>query len=198
MSRLASFALSLSVFASALSAQVPIVLRGEVTDGSAAGCYYCPGYSHVIKHSGTVLASPTINLNLYHNQYCKLTGTWNGAVVEVSAIEVVAESFSIGGSGVLGGTFDFTAHAVEGDLAINALAITTSCIVPFGDCGFLLAPASLGILGMGACDNDGEYGCTIDIPNIPGLVGLRVFGQALVMQQDGALWTTNVDAKEIG
>lgn len=197
MSRIASFALSLAVFASALAAQVPIVLRGEVTDGSAAACYYCPGYSHVIKHSGTVLASPTINLNLYHNLLCKITGTWNGAVVEVSAIEVVADSFSISGNGNPGGTFRFTAEAASGDVAVSALAFTTACTIPLDGTGLLLNPNTLGILGMGACDSSGQMKITIDIPDVPGLIGLRVFGQGLVMQPNGSFWTTNLDSKVV-
>ena len=193
-----STVLALSLFAApALVAQVPIVLRGEVTDGSAAGCYYCPGFSHVIKFSGTALASTTIDLTPYHNQYCKLTGTWNGAVVEVSAVEVVAESFSISGNAHIGTTIDFTAHGTNGDFAANALSLGTACGVPFADCGVLLNGSSLSMLGLGVLDNNGEYECSVDIPDAPALVGLRVFGQALMLPLNGPIWMTNLDAKEI-
>ncbi|MBL8749025.1 MAG: hypothetical protein JNK78_07690 [Planctomycetes bacterium] len=198
MNRLASLLLSAFAVASSVAAQAPIVLRGQVTDGSAAGCYYCPGYSHVVKFSGTQLASPSINLLAYHNLMCKITGTWNGTVVEVSAIEVVDDSFSIGGNGHVGGQLKFTALGSQGDVAINAFALGAACSIPFFDCGLLLQPSSLAILGMGTMGSSGEAGTNIDVPDVPALTGLRVFGQALIMKADGSVLMSNVDAREIG
>lgn len=197
MNRLLSLLLSAVAAAASLSAQAPIVLRGQVTDGSAAGCYYCPGFSHVLKFSGIPLASPSINLLLYHNQMCKVTGTWNGAVVEVSAIEVTTDTFSIGGNGHIGHDMSFTSLGAQGDMAINALAIGTACSIPFFDCGMQLAPSSLGILGLGTMGGSGECSHDVAVPDAPVLVGLRVFGQSLILKQDGSMFFSNIDAKEI-
>lgn len=182
---------------SLLHAQTPVVARGQVTDGSAAGCYYCPGFSHVIKFTGTQLASPTINLALYHNQMCEMIGTWNGTVLEVSSIQVVAETFSISGNTSLGHRMRPTAISTPGDLALNLAALGTTFVVPFADLALMMAPASTVLLGAGVTDGSGEFKSDIDVPNDPSLVGLRVFGQALLFTQGGAMFMSNVDAKEV-
>ncbi len=197
MSSIPAYLSALLLAASSLVAQTPVVARGEVTDGSAAGCYYCPGFSHVIKFTGTQLASPTINLALYHDQMCEMVGTWNGTVLEVSSIQVVSESFSIGGNSSIGHTVRLTTQATPGDFGINLAALGTTFAVPFLDLALMMDPASSLIMGGGPVNGNGEYKSDLDIPNDPSLVGLRFFGQAAIITSAGAMYTSNVDAKEV-
>lgn len=196
MSLLTKLSALLIAGASLLHAQVPVVARGQVTDGSAAGCYYCPGFSHVIKFVGTQLASPTINLALYHNQMVEMVGTWNGTVLEVASIQVVPDSFSIGGNTSLGHAMRPTAIEAPGTLALNLAALGTTFLVPFAELAVMMNPASTVILGAGVTNGNGEFKSDIDIPNDPSLVGLRVFGQALLFV-NGGMRMSNVDAKEV-
>ncbi len=197
--RLSAFATLTLILATAptLQAQIPVQIRCEVADGSAAGCYYCPGFQSVIKFVGTRLQSTTVNLNLFQNQYVLLNGTWNGTVVTVTTAQITPESFSIGGGGVIGGQFHFTTHGTANDLALNLAALGAAFSVPFADLALQLDPASTVALGFGALDGSGEFQTNVDIPNVPSLVGLRVFGQGLILPQSGPFYTTNVDAKEV-
>ena len=189
--------LATAFLTSAVQAQVPVQLRCQVTDGSAAGCYYCPGFAHVIKFVGTPLESSTINLGLYHNQYVHIHGTWNGTRVTVNSIQVTTDSFSLGGNGSIGNRFRLTAMGNPGELALNAVALGSGFAVPYLDLAFQLSPLSTVVQGIGPINGNGEFKTDLDIPNDPTLVGLRIFGQGVIMDGNGGLLTTNVDAKEI-
>jgi len=180
-----------------LQAQVPVKLSGKVTDGSAAACYYCPGFKHVIKHSGTRLQSSTLDLDLFMNQQVQICGTWDGTFVTVVSAEVVPESFSISGGGKIGGFFSFNSYGIPGDLGINLLAFRTGMTVPFADLGLLLDLVSLRVLGSGSLGSTGDHKDVLDIPNEPGLIGLRIFGQGVILTQDGSFFSTNLDSKLI-
>jgi hypothetical protein len=58
-------------------------------------------------------------------------------------------------------------------------------------------PASMVILDGGGIGS-GEYKSRLDIPNVPSLIGLRVYGQGVVLTQAGGYYSTNVDTKVIG
>lgn len=189
--------LPLFALAAGLAAQVPVTLRATPTDGSAAGCYYCPGYEHVIKLVGTQLRSTTVNLLPFHDLDVVMTGTWNGSVVTVDSVQLVAESFSIGGSGRIGNRFDFSSVAASGSLAVNCMAFGGGFAVPVGDLALQLAPATTMVLGIGPVTG-GEFKVRLDIPDEPSLVGVRVFGQGLIVPNNGPAYTTNVDSKVIG
>lgn len=183
--------------AAGLSAQA-VTLRGRVTDGSAAGCYYCTGFAHVFKYTGTRLQSSTVNLNPFMNQDITVTGTWNGTFVDVTSAQLVPESFSISGGGLLGASFDINTNGTPGNLAINLLALGAGLVIPFSDLGLQLNPASTVVHGFGVIDSGGEYSSELLVPNLPSLIGLRIFGQGVVLPASGNFYSTNPDAKEIG
>ncbi len=183
--------------APALLAQTQVSVRCELADGRATGCYYCPGYQYVIKFVGTQLQSPTINLTQFLNQYVQLTGSWNGSILTVTAAQAMAESFSITGNGSIGNRWRFNTQAAPGNLAVNMASLGSAFNAPFADLAVMLNPASMVVMGLGTTNGNGEFKSDLDIPNDPTLIGLRVFGQGLVSTPAGALYTTNVDAKEV-
>ncbi|MCU0867164.1 MAG: hypothetical protein MUC36_25565 [Planctomycetes bacterium] len=175
-----------------------VTLRGRVTDGSAAGCYYCTGFAHVFKYTGTRLQSSTINLNPFMNQDITVTGTWNGTYVNVTSAQLVPESFSLSGSGTIGESFDLNTNGTPGNLAINLVAFGAGLVIPFADLGLQLNPASAVVHGYGLIDGGGEFTSELSVPNVPSLIGLRVFGQGVVLPASGTFYSTNPDAKEVG
>ncbi|MBL8752127.1 MAG: hypothetical protein JNK15_02395 [Planctomycetes bacterium] len=178
------------------TAQVPVTVRCTPTDGSAAGCYYCPGFEHVIKWVGTQMHSSTVNLLQYHNLDVVVQGTWNGSVIEVSSVQPVVESFSIGGNGSIGHRFDFSTVAADGDVALNLAALGNGFTALFDGLALQLSLLTATPLGAGVVQG-GEYKSRLDIPNLPSLIGLRVYGQGIVLQQGGGIYSTNVDTKVV-
>jgi hypothetical protein len=188
--------LSFALLTAAAAAQVPVTVRCTPTDGSAAGCYYCPGFEHVIKWVGTQMHSSTVNLLAYHNLDVVIQGTWNGSVIEVTSVQLTAESFSISGNGTIGNRFDFNTTGTSGDLAINFASLGNGFAVPFDALAIQLAPATMAVLDAGAISG-GEFKTRLDIPNLPSLIGLRVYGQGVVLQQTGGIYSTNIDTKVV-
>lgn len=184
------------VLAASLTAQSSVV-RGELADGRATGCYYCPGYQYVIKFVGTQLASPTVNLNLLQNQMVEFTGNWNGSVFTVTAAQVVAQSFSITGNPSLGRRVRCNAQGTPGDVAINAIGVGTGFVVPFGTMTVLLDPATATVMGVGVVNGAGEFKSDLDIPAVPALVGVRVTGQAFFAPLTAPMFSSNVDTTVI-
>lgn len=193
---LASFALA--TIAAPLCAQTPVTVRCTPTDGSAAGCYYCPGFEHVIKWVGTQMHSSSINLLAYHDQDVVITGTWNGTIIEVSSVALDTESFSISGNGTIGHRFDFNIVGQPGSLGLNFVSLGSAFFVPFGDLGVQIDPTSMFVLSGGVIGSGNEFGSRLDIPDDASLIGLRVYGQGLVVDPAGQWYMTNVDTKVIG
>ncbi len=191
--------LTFATLAAPLCAQTPVVVRCTPTDGSAAGCYYCPGYETVIKWNGAKMhcSVSSINLVAYHNLDVRIEGIWNGTVVEVTSIAADIESFSIGGNGVIGGRMDFDTVAPIGSLAANFLSLGFGFLVPFDDLALQLDPTTATVLGGGAVGGDGSFKTRIDLPDDASLIGLRVYGQGYVVPPVGAPYTTNLDTKVI-
>lgn len=194
---LASFLGGLALFATSTFAQ-EVTFDGKVEDGENV-CYYCPGFDFVLDNTHVSLVSPTIALLPLVGQYVHGTGMWNGSAtapkITVTAIQVVPQSFSIGGNGSIGGEMKFTANGAPGSLAILTLGFKDG-FVPFGSWGTLfLNPNQMIVLGQGTTDGGGEFSIDIDIPDQPALIGLQVFGQAALVPAGGLLHLTNSDLK---
>ncbi|MEZ6036086.1 MAG: hypothetical protein R3F29_01310 [Planctomycetota bacterium] len=187
-----------ALFAVTAFAQAPVTVRCTPTDGSAAGCYYCPGYETVIKWNGTQMHSSTVNLVAFHDLDVVVQGTWNGTIIEVTSIQTVFESFSISGNGHIGNRFVYNTVAAPGALAINLAALGAAFLVPIEDLALQLDPASLVLLGGGPVDGGGEFSTDLDIPDNPSLIGVRVYGQGVVLDASAGTYTTNVDTKVVG
>lgn len=181
----------------ALLAQVPVTVRCTPTDGSAAGCYYCPGFEHVIKLTGVRLHSSAVNLLQYHDLDVVLTGTWNGSLIEVVSVQLTNETFSISGNVRIGSRADFSTVGPIGLPAANLVAFGGGFSVPIADLAFQLAPSTTVVLAVGSIGNGGELKSRLDIPNVPSLVGLRLYGQGMVLPANGLPYSTNVDMKQV-
>lgn len=190
------FTLLLSAVAALPLAAQQVEVHCTPTDGSAAGCYYCPGFETVIKWNGARLHSSTINLVPFHDLDVVVQGTWNGTQIEVTSIQVTTESFTISGNGSIGNHFDFTSFGASGGLALDLVALGTS-FMAIGSLALQLDPVTAVILGAGALNGAGEFKSRLDIPNNPSLVGLRLDGQGVILQPGGVIYTTNVDSKVI-
>lgn len=198
---LSSCLFAAALLASNLVAQV-VTLRGEVTNGRETGCYYCPGYDYVIKWIGTRLDPSVVNLAPYLDQQVEIVGNWNGSltvpIVTVTSIRVVAESFSISGSNSIGTRMDFNAIAPQGDRAAHVLAFGRSFAPLYLPLVMSLDPALSSVLGFGPTNGNNEFKARLPIPADPSIVGVRVYGQALIVPQSGAPWYfTNPDSKLI-
>lgn len=187
----------LATLTTAALAQTPVTVRCTPTDGSAAGCYYCPGFEHVIKWVGTQMHSSTVNLLAFHDLDVVVEGTWNGSVIEVTSVTSIAESFSISGNGTIGGRFRFDTNGPNGAFAANYAALAAGFWVPFPGVAAQLDPVSMVLLEFGVISG-GSLKTQIDIPDVPSLIGLRLYGQGAVQLVDGTIYTTNVDTKVIG
>ncbi len=191
-------AAALTTTVASLGAQAAVTVRCTPTDGSAAGCYYCPGFEHVIKWVGIQMHSASVNLLAYHDQDVVITGTWNGSVIEVASVALDTESFSISGNGSVGNHFDFDTTGPSGGLAVNFAALGNAFFVPFGDIAVQIDPNSAFVLSGGALGTAGQFKSRLDLPDDASLIGLRVYGQGLVVTPVGDFYTTNVDTKVIG
>ena len=197
MKSVASSLLFALAAAPSLLAQTPVTLRCELADGRQTGCYYCPGYEFVVKFVGTQLESPNVNLNQFTNQYVLIHGTWDGTKVTVTTAQAAVSSFSLTGNGSIGNRFRPNTQANPGDMAMNVVALGSGFTVPFLDLALLLSPATAVVQGMGPVNGNGEFKTDLDIPNDPSLVGLRIYGQGVVMTPVGLIYTTDIDAREI-
>ena len=197
---LRSFVLAASAAAPALAQTV--VVRGELVDGRATGCYYCPQVQFAIKYSETPVRSSTIALAQFLGQQVELTGTWNGSTtspaIDVTSAQIVAETLTINGSGRIGDRFRFSAHGTPGSLAVNAGAAAHGFVVPFGaGLAMLLEPVTTFVFGIGFVAGDGEFKTDVRIPNNPAFIGMRVFSQSLLTPSGGALFATNPRADSV-
>lgn len=192
-----SFVAGLALFASSSFAQ-EVTFDGKVENGEAV-CYYCPGFDFVLDNTHVSLVSPTIALLPYVGQYVHGAGVWNGSTtapkITVTSIAIVPQAFSIGGNGHTGGTVQFTAAGVPGSTGIVLMGFADG-FVPFGAWGCLfLNPTQMFVLGQGTLGGNGQYSIKIDVPDEPALIGLKLFGQAALVPQNGTLQLTNSDLK---
>jgi hypothetical protein len=82
-------------------------------------------------------------------------------------------------------------------LALNLAALGTSFLVPVGEVAVLLDPASTVALAAGVTNAGGQFRTEINIPNLPSLIGLRVFGQGVIAPVGAPLFAANIDAAEV-
>ncbi len=197
MKSLALAVASMLFAATAVFAQ-DVSFSGHVQDGKAV-CYYCPGFEFVLDNTHASLHSSTIALAPFVGSYVTGTGHWNGSTttpsIEVTAIQVVPEAFSIGGGGTIGKKMSFNVQAAPGVTAVSVLSFKDG-FVPMGTWGtFFLDPLQFFVLGQGVTDSNGQFAIKIDVPNEPALIGLKVFGQAGILGSAGNWTLTNSDLK---
>jgi hypothetical protein len=196
-------AATFAFFSTALLPAQDVVIRGQIESGQAIGCYYCPSVTQfVIKGSETPVRSSTVSLGLFLSQNVVITGTWNHSltspIVDVTTIQLAPQLFTISGGSSIGSTLRFTASGTPGDLAINAAALGAG-FTPIGNLSvFLLAPSASVVLGLGAVDGSGTFRSNLPIPSNPALVGLHLFGQALLVPANGnPFYATEPDVKRV-
>ena len=195
-----SLAFASVVLAAAAVSQTPIQVRGEINQGTGggAGCYWCTGAPFVLKYTGTTVQSSTINLNAFLGQKVVIDGVWTGTALQVNAVQATTQTFSMGGNPAIGDTMRFTTKTAPGTLALNLAALGTSFLVPVGPIAVLLDPASTVALAAGLTNAGGDFRTEISIPNLPSLIGLRVFGQGVIAPVSGSpLFASNIDAVEV-
>jgi hypothetical protein len=128
------------------------------------------------------------------------TGIWNGSTtlpaIQVTSIAAVPTTFSIGGGGSIGSELDFTAFGNVGDTAIVVLSYSDSFLPIQGFGVLFLAPQSMIVLGQGPIESNGEFEVEVQVPNIPALIGFKVFAQAGLIGPSGTR-LTNSDLKTI-
>lgn len=177
-------------------------LRGRVEAGQVSTCYYCPTItSYVIHASETPIRSNVIDLSLLLNQYVVLSGSWGGTaalpVFEVTGAQPTTSMFAINGNGSNGNTVRFTTHGPTGDLAVNLVALNAGVTPISASTTLLLAASQTVVLGLGPITG-GTFRTDLAIPANPALVGLHLFGQALIAPANGsAFYMTEPDAKRI-
>jgi len=194
------FLLLAATLATTIDAQ-SVHLRGKVENGEGA-CYYCPGFDYVIDVANYPITSSVYNLGSLIGLQIEATGQWNGSfaapVVDITSLALVNESFSIGGGGSVGGRLKFTATSTPGDSAILTASLGAGFVPLFPTHEtFVLDPSTFVVLGSRVMGGNGE--ATFEIPAVSSaLAGVDVFGQALVLPQNGApAYLTNADFKNI-
>jgi len=89
-----------------------VQFRGKIENGEGA-CYYCPGFDFVVDCVDAPVSSSVYDLNLYIGMQVDATGVFNGSaaqpIIDITSLQVVAPSFSIGGGASIGGDVKFTA-----------------------------------------------------------------------------------------
>ena len=186
-SRIAAFTFPFAALVASLSAQAPIVVRGEIAAN---------GSGHLLACTKTQLVGTTVNLAPIVSRSVVMYGKLRGGAVEVLSVQPAARSFSLAGPASIGTALEFTTHAVHGDLAVNAIGFATG-VTLLADQALLLAGPTAATIGMGFVGAGGEFTTTLRIPNAPGLIGLEVFGQALVLPPAAPFFTSNVDARVV-
>jgi hypothetical protein len=190
---------ALAMTAALATAQVPVVVRGEINNGNGggSGCFWCTGAPFVLKFAGTTVQSSAVNLATFLGQDVVINGTWNGTVLNATSVQLTVDTFSMGGNPSIGQNIRFTSQAPMGTLALNLGALGTQCNVPFADLGMLLAPSSVVALGAGLTNNGNQFRTEFPVPNVPSLIGLRVFGQGVLAPAGSPLIATKLDYVEI-
>jgi hypothetical protein len=177
----------------ALTTAQSVTLRGKVEDVSGTtGQFF-------LDCTDVDLSSIAFNLNLFVGQHVEIQGTWNGSVgtpaVVVEAIANVPESFEIGGGGKIGEQAHPTVTAAPGSLAFTFASVSTS-FLPLGAAGTGFLGGNPFSTGSGTVGGAGVLQLNVPVPNDPSLIGVDIFGQAIVLDA-GSFSFTNPDCKEL-
>lgn len=197
----AAFAL-LAPFAFAAVAPAQFELRGQIEFNQAATCYYCPPITNWVIHgTETALTSSSVNFANYAGLEVVMTGSWTSSgglpLFDVATIQTTSLSFQLSGNSSIGNTIRFEAFGANGDLAINLASLGAGATPLSSTTTLLLAPATTVVLGFDVI-SAGRVRTDFDIPSIPSLVGLHIFGQALILPASATpFFFTEPDAKRI-
>ncbi len=168
-------------------------LRGKVEDVSQTQNQF------FVDCTSVELTSGQFDLNAFVGLQVRLTGNWNGSStapsVDVTAIEVVPETFEIGGNGDLGGELQFKVTSNPGDFTVMFASLNEG----FGPSrrGVLFLGPPLFTIGFGTIPGGGNLEIKVSIPDDPALDGLTVLGQAIVGFAAGGSISTNPDCATI-
>ncbi len=179
----------------ALASAQSVTLRGKVEDVSGN-----PG-QFFLDCTNVDLSSADFDLNLFVGAQTEIHGTWNGSstspAVLVTAIQVVPESFDLGGGGKLGSIAKPSVTGAPGSLAVTYASTSTS-FAPLGAWGTALLGGSPFLTGSGTIGGTGTLELVITIPNDPTLAGVDIFGQGAVVDLvAGTVLLTNPDCKTL-
>jgi len=176
-----------------VSAAQSVVLRGKVEDVSGTSGQF------FLDCTDVDLSSSAFNLNLFVGAQTEIHGTWNGSVsnpaVVVEAIQVVQETFEIGGGGKIGEEARPHVTGAPGSLAVTFASLSTS-FAPLGSSGTAFLGGNPFPTGAGTIGGSGQIEFSIPIPNDPALIGVDVFGQGAVVAAGNVL-LTNPDCKTL-
>ena len=190
-----SHLLPLALLSATTAAAQDVTFRGKVEDVSGTTNQF------FLDCTDVDLTSAAFNLNLFVGAQVEIQGSWNGSVanpaVVVDAITTVPESFEIGGGGKIGELAHPTVTAAPGSLALTFASLSTS-FVPFGAAGVGFLGGNPFSTGSGTIGGAGVLQLNIPVPNDPNLIGVEIYGQAVVIDGGtGALTFTNPDCKEL-
>jgi len=189
-----SIALALLALSTPALAQ-DVTFRGKVEDVSGTANQF------FLDCTDVDLSSGAFNLNDFVGQQVEIEGSWNGSVanpaVVVNAIQAVIESFEIGGGGKIGELAHPSVTAAPGSLAFTFASLSTS-FLPLGASGVGFLGGNVFGTGSGTIPGGGILELNIPVPNDPSLIGVDIFGQAIVADPGtGAFEFTNPDCKTL-
>jgi len=147
------------------------------------------------------LSSTMFDLNPFVGLQTELRGDWNGSfsspAIVVTAIEVVPETFEIGGGGKIGEKLVFGVTSTPGDFTVMLAALDNGFAPTRRSGVFPPRPQPAARDRLRRDPGGGNLEIDVSIPDDPILVGLEVLGQAILrLSAGGSLWT-NPDCKTI-
>jgi len=169
-----------------------VTLRGKVEDVLSTGQF-------VVDCSNTSLVSSAVNLGAFVGQHVLLTGALlpntGGPLVNVSSLQPTAEIFEIPGNPQVGEEMRFAAAFTPGTRVVFFASLAPG-FTPVGRAGTLLLDRRQLVRGpTGIIPAPGNLELEIAVPNIPELIGLDVYAQALLLTGSGMI-LSNPDCKE--
>ncbi len=175
--------------AAPLASQQTLTLRGELDEGRSTGCYYCPNVPYTVKFSETPVRSATVDLQFYKDLSAQLvlTGIWDTSTtpagLEVTSVTVVGETLSFPTNARTGRDARFIVHGPAGAGASTQTALMLSLgsgFLPLFGSAALIDPSTALVVDAGPLGLDGQRETTLPVPTDAGLIGLRLWSQAVI------------------